>query len=349
VSSKGSALATALQDARQQRFTGAIIMRRPSGEAYTVRIADGAPTDFDVGPDRPGTDSATRSFDRVRESVLAELEQTPQATAEGRARQAERCLTRILKLPGEVTIEPSGVGASWKPPTGIATPVATSSPPPVGTPSPPPAAATPPPPATPPPVTRPATSRPRIHIPPTLMRMKAVTAPIAITDEKLTARLTPVPPSVRQMPAVQEPETRPSSPPATPPPASGDPAATDPRLLREAILVRVHRSDFAGANQILQERLPSAERDVEIQAVAAWVQANLDGRCEAATSVLTAIVDANPNAEHPLYYRGMVQNLAGEAKAALRDFVSVVRINPRHASALMEIKKLREALGHGRE
>jgi Flp pilus assembly protein TadD len=178
------------------------------------------------------------------------------------------------------------------------------------------------------------------------MRMKAVTAPVAVTDENLAARMTPIPPSARPPPTEQEPAPRSNPPRATPPPPSGDPSPTDPRLLREAILVRVHRGDFAGADQILRERLPAAQRDGEIQAVAAWIQANVDGRGEAAAAKLTAILEATPNAEHALYYRGLVHNLAGDTRAALRDFVAVARLNPRHAGALMEIKRLREALGH---
>lgn len=174
---------------------------------------------------------------------------------------------------------------------------------------------------------------------------------VAVSEERLAERMTPSPPSVR--PATPSP--LPPAPPATQrssvepapaatvsrPPPGAELATTDLGLLRQAVFARSALGDFTGAHKILEARFPPFDRDVELQCVAAWIEANLETRSGAPVRTLTAILEAKPGNEHALYYRGLVKKLSGDTRAALQDFVALAKQNPRHAGALAEIKKLR--------
>jgi hypothetical protein len=187
-------------------------------------------------------------------------------------------------------------------------------------------------------------ARPRISVrtsppldaPPVAARVP-VSVPVAVLEASPAA-----PPPVVSLP-------RPPSQGLTPvaaggavssPPPRGEAKAPDLDLVRQAVRIRVTQGDYAGADRILAGRIPKTP-DAELDAIAAWVGANLTGRNDSAVKALDTLIAGNPTCEHALYHRGLVQKRAGESRLALRDFVAAAKQNPRHAGALLEIKELR--------
>jgi hypothetical protein len=131
--------------------------------------------------------------------------------------------------------------------------------------------------------------------------------------------------------------------PSQPPPAADPAKINDPTLLRDAVRAKVVLGDFGAADRLLAGRKGS-EADAELDAISAWVRANLDARPDAALETLGLLLHKNPRCEYALYYRGLVLKRAGEPKAALRDFVTLAKQNPRHGRALLEIQELRRVV-----
>jgi hypothetical protein len=367
-----SPLALALARAREERLTGGVILRRPSGESYTVSVHDGAVVGVEIGPDRLPPGGKLIALDRVRDGVLAE-EAPIDPSAAGLAAHVRRRLARIIRLPGEALVDPTlRVSTPPAPWPDIELPGASSIPPAqVGPPSAPPSR----PPSQP--LSGPSrpVSRPRIAVPasipppsvpvgvalPPLIKPPATPTPPSVRPDVASSAMPMTPPSVRA--ATRPPPSaatlrqstpgfRPISVPEesriridTPPQAR----RTDPDLLREAARMRLNQRDYAGAYEILRNRLPQDGADPEMDAMAAWVAANLKADLETPLADLNLLVRANPRCEHALYYRGLVLKRAGQIKAALRDFVTLVKLHPRHGGALMEIKELRTLPDHLRE
>ncbi len=421
-------LALALAKAKEARYTGGIVLRRPSGEAYTVAVYDGEPVGVEPGPD----DAGTSALGQVRDAVLADSA-PPGASAEALVRQATRRLGRILTLAGETSLDPTlsvapppvvSKRASSKPPRsrpGASSPL--SEPPPsvralaprtmppriaeaeggprrsisvtdllaTRPPTPVPAAApttapaskprldtpdpAPAPPArspsfseitaripTPVPASGrasplPPASRPRISIPaPAPAPAPAGPARrVSVTEAPPPHILTPVPPS-----NVTIPPPPPSRPGATRPTSPGfrrvslppserqipvaapllDPRDADPRLLRQAIRTRVGLGEFAEAERLIRE-FPGEAKDPEMQALTAWLRSNLGGDTDGPLQVLSSLLRMNPKCEYALYYRGLLLKRTGELKAALREFVTLAKQDPKHSGALREIQELR--------
>jgi hypothetical protein len=110
----------------------------------------------------------------------------------------------------------------------------------------------------------------------------------------------------------------------------------------EAVKVR----DWETADRILRERCTEEDSATpEFQALTAWVKAN-QHRTDTTTPLndLTFLLMSHPECESALYYRGLLLRRSGKEKAALRDFVVLVKKNPTHAGALTEIKHLRESM-----
>jgi len=127
--------------------------------------------------------------------------------------------------------------------------------------------------------------------------------------------------------------------------AEGSQMSSDFRLAEDA----AKRSDFDTADRILRERCTEDDSsEADFQALSAWVKANLDkSTLKAAIDDLTFLLMAHNACESGLYYRGMLLIRLGKDKAALRDFVTVVKQNPNHVGALNGIKQLREAAKNG--
>jgi hypothetical protein len=482
-------LVTALERAKESRFTGALVLRRPGGEAYTIRLQVGVPVAVEPGPDAFPEGAPRLMADRVRQSVLAE-ELGPDEADDAAARSAlaARRLARILRLSGDCQIEsasritpesgrpaeaaavdsspprPSMLlrapiprdddeGASaprvdrvGPPPASLRPSIprddATSSPPPPslrpGTPkddtsssSPPvslrpiipreeapegapplPRSAPPdepgslPPPSMLPLIPRdrapkaspsspsppaaapnrvsspPPVSRPRIAVP-RLEEASAETyggprvaipanAPLRSKTPPPPALRTPAPPSLRAPPppstktpppASMQPASVPgSAPPASapgttrksaelrrvalpaslpPPPLTAAPPTTTTALIRQAVIARVAQLDFSGADKILRESPATDVPDPEMAALSIWIRANLQSDLEGPLASMNLLLHSDPKCEHALYYRGLILKKSGQRKAALRDFVTVAKQNPRHGAALFEIRELR--------
>jgi hypothetical protein len=116
-------LVLALARARETGFTGALILRRPGGEAYTVIVEDGAPVEVEPGPDSLPEGAHRLMADRVRESVLADvLSPEEEGDRDARLKLAGRRLTRILRLTGECVAHPSARVAPPPPARGVEVP-----------------------------------------------------------------------------------------------------------------------------------------------------------------------------------------------------------------------------------
>jgi len=135
-------------------------------------------------------------------------------------------------------------------------------------------------------------------------------------------------------------------PPTIPPPTAGssEEAAEAVALRRERAKAKVALQDFKAADAILAELAAFEHKDPEAEALGAWVRANLQNNLDGPLETLDMLLLANPKCEHALYYRGLILKRAGQRKAALRDFVTVAKQNPKHAPALVEIKELRASL-----
>jgi len=86
------------------------------------------------------------------------------------------------------------------------------------------------------------------------------------------------------------------------------------------------------------------ESVVEYAAFHAWVQSQTGVPLPESVRTFSRILDDHPECQPALYYRGMLLKQAGKDRAALRDFVTVVRLNPDHIKALAEVKLLRARL-----
>jgi hypothetical protein len=122
-------------------------------------------------------------------------------------------------------------------------------------------------------------------------------------------------------------------------PASGASMSLDFRLAEAAS----KRLDYTTADEILRERCTDEDADEpDFQALAAWVKANVSGDLTTPLNDLTFLLMSHHGCESALYYRGLLLKRSGKEKAALRDFVVLVKQNPTHVGALTEIKLIRE-------
>jgi hypothetical protein len=114
-------LVDALARAKETGFTGALILRRPGGESYTVTVVAGAPTLVEPGPDDVPVGTTLFLIDRVRQSVLTEdLSAEESRDPAAAAKLALRRIARILRLPGECMIEAARVVAEPVAPVHVA-------------------------------------------------------------------------------------------------------------------------------------------------------------------------------------------------------------------------------------
>jgi tetratricopeptide (TPR) repeat protein len=79
----------------------------------------------------------------------------------------------------------------------------------------------------------------------------------------------------------------------------------------------------------------------EHAALQVWIASKINVELPEAVRSFSRILDESPECEPALYYRGMLLKEAGKDRAALKDFVTLVRLNPDHAKGLVEVKRLR--------
>jgi hypothetical protein len=130
------------------------------------------------------------------------------------------------------------------------------------------------------------------------------------------------------------------------PPSLADTPHSAPRLSLDFHLAdeAAKRHDYTMADEIMRERCTDEDAsEPDFQALAAWIKANLTGDLTPPLNDLTFLLMSHRSCESALYYRGLLLKRSGKEKAALRDFVELVKKNPSHVGALVEIKLLREA------
>jgi tetratricopeptide (TPR) repeat protein len=83
---------------------------------------------------------------------------------------------------------------------------------------------------------------------------------------------------------------------------------------------------------------------VDYAALYTWIQSQAGVPLPEAVRNFSRILEDHPECQPALYYRGMLLKQAGKDRPALKDFVTVVRLNPDHLKALAEVKLLRARL-----
>jgi tetratricopeptide (TPR) repeat protein len=140
---------------------------------------------------------------------------------------------------------------------------------------------------------------------------------------------------------VREPPPRQSKPkvisPARP---AGDPrkkAAEDYQLAEEALA----RGDLKAADSHVVMATKGDPSKPDYAALFTWIAYKSGVEIPESVRSFSRILEDHPECQAALYYRGMLLKEAGKDRAALRDFVTVARLNPDHIKALAEVKLLR--------
>jgi hypothetical protein len=177
------------------------------------------------------------------------------------------------------------------------------------------------------------------------------------------AYVTSFPPAVQSMPPPAMPPPA-MPPPAMPPPASRPPAT--PEGLNEALResdgekddaerafeamvnfrkagTALERNDLATAEQLAKKAVRGDPENAEYRALAAWLMA-LSGSRESAKEALTElnrVLKDDAFCERALLYRGKLFKKENRNVEALRDFLTVLDLNPRSNEAASEVRFLR--------
>jgi hypothetical protein len=198
---------------------------------------------------------------------------------------------------------------------------------------------------------QPAPPRAAIAPPPSAAAAPAMPPPPAPPNVAPSAP--PAPPIPSAPPAARVPPRPSHSPPKFvdqgQPPGRIVPSGPPPKMELSPELRRaeeaIKREDFETADRILKERCTEQETaSPEYQAMAAWIRAQDPAEAGSALNDLTFLLMSHSACQPALYYRGLLLKRAGKDKAALRDFVGLVKENPSHAAALVEIKLLRDVM-----
>jgi len=147
------------------------------------------------------------------------------------------------------------------------------------------------------------------------------------------------PPSV----AFRESQVR-KAPPRTQQPEDDDSdrlvqAMTDFRMAEAAL----QRNESAQADELARKALAAEPTNVEYAALVAWTGALLGAKdaIPLAIAKLNVILKEEALCERALLYRGRLYKRAKRTAEALRDFSSVLDINPKHSEAALEVRLLR--------
>jgi tetratricopeptide (TPR) repeat protein len=114
---------------------------------------------------------------------------------------------------------------------------------------------------------------------------------------------------------------------------------TDFRMAETAL----QRNDNAQAEELAKKAYAAEPTNPDYGALVAWISA-LSGSTEAiplAIAKLNVILKEEALCERALLYRGRLYKRAKRTSEALRDFTSVLDINPKHAEAATEARILR--------
>ncbi len=226
---------------------------------------------------------------------------------------------RIAAPPPRQSIAPApGESAATIAPTGVSQSIPfvdhgrdhRGSTPPAGRPLPPP-----------PPL---AASRPPLIPPPPPSRPSVVPAP-----------RNPTPP-----PAMRNPTPLPAPRNPTPAPRAAPSRAGTPQEQFQLAEEALQRGDLAAA-ETHALMATKGNASAEYASLYVWVRAQAGVELPESVRAFSRILEDSPECEPALYYRGMLLKQAGKDRAALRDFVAVVRLNPDHPGALAEVKLLR--------
>jgi hypothetical protein len=112
------------------------------------------------------------------------------------------------------------------------------------------------------------------------------------------------------------------------------------KLAEEALA----RGDLKAAENHSLLAMKGDEHAVEYAALHTWVLSQAGVPLPESVRTFSRLLEDHPECQPALYYRGMLLKKAGKDRAALRDFVTVVRLNPDHVKALGEVKALRARL-----
>lgn len=113
------------------------------------------------------------------------------------------------------------------------------------------------------------------------------------------------------------------------------------------------KRDFAAAAAAAKSLHDTNIEDAEALALYAWAEAHGgeadEARLRASFAMLERAVNIDRFCERAYYYRGMIAKRLGNGAAALRDFMRVVQIDPKHVEAEREIRlhEMRTKKGSG--
>jgi hypothetical protein len=232
------------------------------------------------------------------------------------------------------------------PPKPVAQPQPAQPAPPPAPAPPPPTAPEPPPPAPPEPpaaaiAPQPAAPAPSPSRPSVAPSRRPLVAP---SRRPLSGRASPstAPPAQAAAPPARELPLRPSKPKVISPPArpaidTKKKAAEDFRLGEEALA----RGDLKVAESHVMLATKGDPSRPEYVALFTWIAYQAGAELPETVRAFSRILEDHPECQPALYYRGMLLKEAGKDRAALRDFVTVARLNPDHIKALAEVKLLR--------
>ena len=149
----------------------------------------------------------------------------------------------------------------------------------------------------------------------------------------------PAPSTAPAPPPVPAPVPPPPPPPANLPPLEGpkQSAQENFRLATEAL----ERGETQVAETMAMRAAHQDPSDIEIAALVAWILSRRGVPVPESVRALSRILDENPECQSALFYRGTLLKEASKDRLALRDFVTLARLNPNHLRALAEVKVLR--------
>jgi hypothetical protein len=186
------------------------------------------------------------------------------------------------------------------------------------------------------PVARPqdaAAGGPPIHLPPRSVRPGAVGGPPQVPPNAS--------PSGRALP--------PSEPPEEEAPAAGEESQDDAERALEAMAdfrkadTALQRNDLAVAERLAKKAVEGDPDNTEYRALVSWLTA-LSGKKESVKEALHGLNDVLKDdalCERALLYRGKLLKRENRNSEALRDFMTVLDVNPKNNEAASEVRLLR--------
>ena len=117
-------------------------------------------------------------------------------------------------------------------------------------------------------------------------------------------------------------------------------AMTDFRLADTAL----QRNDMAAAERLAKKAVEGDPENAEYRSLVAWLLA-LSGKKEAVKEAIAGLGDVLKDdalCERALLYRGKLLKLEHRHSEAMRDFMTVLDVNPKNNEAASEVRLLRK-------